>query len=61
MRIERFTFKFVPKYQLLIGLNVMMHETFDIKEEQAYDGVDIEFGLGLFILTIVLLKKKGAE
>ena len=59
MRLHSINIKFFPKYQLLLGFNVLMHETVDMKENIKYDGVDIEFGIGLILLTITVLKKRG--
>lgn len=59
MRLHSINIKFFPKYQLLIGFNVLMHETVDMKKDIKYDGVDIEFGIGLILLTITVLKKRG--
>ena len=59
MRLHSINIKFFPKYQLLLGFNVLMHETVDMKENIKYDGIDIEFGIGLILLTITVLKKRG--
>lgn len=62
MSIHKINLKFFSKYNCLLGLNIFMHETFSMETEEAYDGIDIELGIGIAILTISLLKKrKGAE
>jgi hypothetical protein len=58
MGLNNISISFLPKYQLLLGLNIIMHETFDMKTESEYDGIDIEFGVGILLLTITVLKKK---
>jgi hypothetical protein len=61
MGLNNISISFLPKYQLLLGLNVIMHETFDMKTESEYDGIDVEFGIGILLLTVTILrKKKGA-
>lgn len=62
MGIHKLSFSLFPKYQFLLGLNIIMHETFDVKTEEAYDGMDVEIGLGILLFTIsILTKKKGAS
>lgn len=61
MSIHDVRLSFFPKYQFLLGLHFLAHETFDMKDEQSYDGIDIEVGIGIIVLTITILKRKGAE
>lgn len=60
MSIHDVRLSFFPKYQFLLGINFLSHETFDMKDEQAYDGMDIELGVGIIVLSITILKRKGA-
>lgn len=62
MSLQTITLKFFPKYQFLIGLNIQMHKTHSLEDEQVYDGIDIELGIGLLVFSLTILRKeKGAE
>lgn len=61
MKLAKVDLTFFPKYQFLLGCNIYMHETMDMKKEERYDGIDIEIGLGILILTISLLSKKKGD
>ena len=62
MHIHAINFKFFPKYQFLFGVNMYMHQTHSLEDNKVYSGIDFELGIGLFVLTIeVLKKKKGAN
>jgi hypothetical protein len=59
MGIQDIRLKFLPKYQILIGINVNVIQTFETSTEKYYDGVDIEVGIGILLFSITILNKKG--
>lgn len=61
MGIHRIQLRFFPKFQFLLGLHVQMHEIISMENNEAYDGVDIELGIGILVFSVTLAKKKGAS
>lgn len=58
----KINFKLFPKYQFLIGASVTMCETYEISTEKTYDSIDIQLGLGIFLISATLVfKKKGSN
>jgi len=61
MGIEKIKLQFFPKHDFLVGLNVESVMTFDMSNQDEYDGWNVKLGIGVVLFTVSILKKrKGA-